>query len=445
MSISWLLQEMEAHSVKDALILDDQSITYKTLLDHFRQWVAILKDIEIQPGEIVALQGDYSPLVCAAILALIANGNITVPLSSMVDSDIPKLLDIAEVQVSFTCDGDRYHVQRHAREVSHPILVDLSNRQEPGLVLFSSGSTGFPKGIVHNFNKLLEKYKKKRNTLRTLAFLLFDHIGGINTLFHTLANGGTVICPRGRTVHDIVSAIEKHRVELIPTTPSFLNLLLLQDAGLNGDLSSLKVITYGTEMMHEKTLIHLCQKLPEVQFKQTYGLSELGIMSSKSQASDSLWLKIGGEGIETKIENNILFIRSQTAMKGYLNAPSPFDDEGWFNTQDQVMTDGEYIRFLGRKSEMINVGGQKVYPAEVENLLLQMPEIEDVLVKGMPNALLGSVVSAVVNTSQSMSESEIKKRITEFCKGKIERFKIPVYVIIQDNELHSKRFKKIRK
>ena len=69
-------------------------------------------------------------------------------------------------------------------------------------------------------------------------------------------------------------------------------------------------------------------------------------------------------------------------MTGYLNAPSPFDAEGWFDTQDLVETKGEFIRFLGRRSEVVNVGGQKVYPAEVENVLLQMPNVGDATVAG---------------------------------------------------------------
>ncbi len=72
--------------------------------------------------------------------------------------------------------------------------------------------------------------------------------------------------------------------------------------------------------------------------------------------------------------------RSESAMLGYLNAPSPFDEDGWYDTGDQVETDGEYIRILGRKSEIINVGGEKVFPAEVESVFLEIPNVRDVLI-----------------------------------------------------------------
>ena len=72
-------------------------------------------------------------------------------------------------------------------------------------------------------------------------------------------------------------------------------------------------------------------------------------------------------------------------MLGYLNAPSPFESGGWFNTQDLVEANGEYIRILGRKSELINVGGEKVHPTEIENVMLQIENVKDVTVRGKPN------------------------------------------------------------
>src|SRR5690606_14521139 len=146
----------------------------------------------------------------------------------------------------------------------------------------------------------------------------------------------------------------------LPTTQTFLNLTLLGKAWEGLDLSSLQLITYGTEPMPEATLKAVHERFPEVQLLQTYGLSELGILRSKSRSSDSLWVKVGGEGFETRIVDGLLEIKAQSAMLGYLNAPSPFTPDGWFRTGDAVEVDGEWLRILGRKSEMINVGGEKV-------------------------------------------------------------------------------------
>src|SRR4030095_13708529 len=123
------------------------------------------------------------------------------------------------------------------------------------------------------------------------------------------------------------------------------------------------------EPMTDSTLARLRQVFPTVELKQTYGLSELGIMRTKSRGSDSPFMQVGGEGYETRIVDGILWIRADSAMLGYLNAPSPFDANGWFNTGDEVEVCGEYLRVLGRRCEMINVGGEKVFPAEGEGIL----------------------------------------------------------------------------
>jgi len=153
------------------------------------------------------------------------------------------------------------------------------------------------------------------------------------------------------------------------TDPADLGVGEAVSALAGGELSSLELVTYGTEPMPESTLRRFHQVLPHIQLQQTYGLSEVGILRSKSRSSDSLWVKLGGEGFQTRVVNDILQIKAESAMLGYLNAPSPFTDDGWFNTGDKVEVDGDYFRILGRHSEIINVGGQKVYPGTLTSLL----------------------------------------------------------------------------
>jgi long-chain acyl-CoA synthetase len=168
------------------------------------------------------------------------------------------------------------------------------------------------------------------------------------------------------------------------------------------------------------------------------------ILRSKSKSSDSLWVKLGGEGVETKVVDGVLWIRSKTAMLGYLNHASPFDADGWLNTQDMVEVDGEHFRILGRRSEIINVGGQKVFPSEVESVLLQMEGVTDATVYAERNAITGQIVAARLNVDGSTTESQLKREVRKFCKGKLEPYKIPVKVKLTEGAQFSGRFKKLR-
>ena len=167
-------------------------------------------------------------------------------------------------------------------------------------------------------------------------------------------------------------------------------------------------------------------------------------MRTHSRDSSSLWLKLGGEGVETKVVDGTLWIRSQTAMLGYLNAPSPFDGEGWYNTHDAVEVDGEYLRILGRASEIINVGGVKVYPAEVENVLQQMENIREVIVWGKSNSVSGQVVAASVSLFEAENQQSLERRTRAFCQTRLSPHKIPLVIEMVEGDLHGVRFKKIR-
>jgi acyl-CoA synthetase (AMP-forming)/AMP-acid ligase II len=298
---------------------------------------------------------------------------------------------------------------------------------------------------LHDFNLVVEKFRKQRQAVVAIPFLMIDHFGGINTILAITASLGTVVTVSDRSLPKICEAIARYKVELLPATPSFLTLLMASHLQSDYDLSSLKRITYGTEVMPQSTLDRLTKAFPNVALQQTYGLSEVGVLRSQSRGDGTLWVRIGGEGFQTKIVNDVLWIKSEYAMVGYLNAPSEFDADGWFNTQDQVEVDGEYFRILGRVTDLINVGGQKVYPTEVENVILEVENIQDVAVFGEKHALLGQIVVAKVVLESPETVESVKKRVRNACLAKLSSFKVPTKVILAEGVLHSARQKKIRR
>lgn len=325
----------------------------------------------ISPGDVVALIGDFDPASIATLLRLIDFGAIVVPLTVETRREHEYFFETAGVNVVIEAGT----VRRRESAGRNELVEVLRQRGHAGLVLFSTGTTGRPKAILHDFTLFLRRFETPRPTLRTLNFLLFDHIGGINTLFHTLFNLGIVIAPESRSVDAVLKTCRLHRVEVLPTTPTFLRVMLMSGAVPDQVPPCLKVITYGTERMDQPTLDDLCRLLPAVDFRQTFGMSELGIVRVKSEARNSLFMKVGGEGVETRVVNQVLQIRSESRMVGYLNAPSPFDADGWYDTKDLVEVRNGLYRVVGRTSDVINVGGLKFMASEVERVALEFPSV----------------------------------------------------------------------
>jgi acyl-CoA synthetase (AMP-forming)/AMP-acid ligase II len=442
----FLTDRFDGFSENEAIVFDSVRHTYADLSRGVADWREYLDAHEVSAGQVVVLEGASSFHACAGLLALIERGAIVVPLTLLTAAKRTEFHEVAEVEtvITIAADGVTRSHSRTGRSAGHELYGRLREAGVPGLVLFSSGTTGRSKATVLDFTKVLARYGAPTRPQRTLAFLNLDHIGGINTLLHTLSQGGTIVTLPERTPETVCAAIAEYGVEVLPTTPTFLNMLLISGAYQRYDLGSLGLITYGTEPMPLGTLQRLKAALPAVRFKQTYGLSELGILPTKSKADDTLWVRLGGAGFEYRIRDGVLWIRSEMAMLGYLNAPAPFDDEGFFNTQDAVETDGDYVRILGRKSEIINVAGEKVYPSEVEDVLLGLPVIAEATVSGKPSHVTGMVVKAVVKVTEPIEQRALLRQVREHCSTRLEAFKIPCIVEISESEHHNDRFKKTR-
>lgn len=380
---------------------------------------------EVRAGDVVVLVGDIDPLTIWTLLRLIDKGAIVVPLTKDTANDHEYFFETAHVDVIIQDN----HVTRRLGVEQHELIQQLRKKGHAGLILFSTGTTSRPKAILHDLTLFLERYAMRRPTLRTINFLLFDHIGGINTLLHTLFNQGVVIAPEVRTVTSVLEACREYEVELLPTTPTFLRMMLLSGAVPDHVPKSLKIITYGTERMDQPTLTELCKLLPKVDFRQTFGMSELGIVRVKSKARNSLFMKIGGEGIETKTIDNVLYIRSSSRMLGYLNAQSPFDEDGWYNTRDMIEQEDGYFRVTGRDNEVINVGGMKFMAGDVERVALEFPNVELVKAYGCPNPITGQHIelSAQPLTGSVIDASKFK----DFLKSRLQPYMMPKRIRIE--------------
>lgn len=445
----WLLDRLETHGGKTFLHMTGSSRSYEDIAAAVRAQRHRLTTLGLAAGESVALLCDYSFDAIALFLALLANRNIIVPLTTAVSEEAQERL--ALLRIDWICREPRPEGVIARQEAGtaerHELLTRVSTAGHAALVLFSSGSSGRPKAMVHDLDRLLETYRDRRSRdLTLMVFLMFDHIGGLNTLFTALASGATMVIPGTREPDEVCGLVARHRVAVLPASPTFLNLVLLSGAAERHDLGSLRIITYGTEPMPESLLVRLRTAFPRVKLLQTFGTSETGISQTSSLSSSSTLLRLDDPNIEHRVVDGELWLRSRTQILGYLNhSMESFTEDGWFKTGDMVEEAGDgFLRIKGRLKELINVGGQKVLPAEVESVLLEMPEIEDCLVYGEPNLITGQVVCAKVVPKAGAEAGALRGLVRGFCRTRLDSYKVPVKVLAVPGPLFGARFKKQR-
>ena len=456
--MSFLLERFRDNADKIAIIDDGKSYTYGELLEGILDLSSTtLKGIQ---NKVVAIIGGYSFYNIALFLALYENKNIIVPFVECSETALKESMADIKINAGILEFPDlEFHKLEfpnlefpnleflETNDKKHAIIENLFRQNHAGLVLFSSGSTGKPKAMVHDLDTLISSFEaKKPRKLNMLLFLLFDHIGGINTLLNILATLSTAIIPKERNSDEICALIEKYKISVLPSNPTFLNLILMSNAHKKYDLSSLKMITYGTEAMSESLLARLKATFKKVKFLQTFGTSETGILNTSSKSSGSTYIKLNDA--EYKIVNGELWIKSKTQILGYLNADmSAFEasfEDGWFKTGDLVLRDAEYLKIVGRVKELINIGGKKALPSEIESVIMELENIADCVVYGEQNAITGQSVSCDVVLKNTMAKDELKKLIRSTCASKLERYKIPSKINVVEKIAFTNRFKKVR-
>lgn len=445
--MNWIIENLEKVSKNQYLIFDEIKYSYLQLKEEISKCFDKISS-KIERGKTVAILSDYCFESVSLFFALLENDNIIVPITSKIQTDIDEKIKTSLSHFYIEIKRNELIItSTEFSEISYPLVEVLVNSGKAGLILFSSGSTGKPKAMIHDLDNLVDSFKnKKGKSLSFLVFLMFDHIGGVNTLLNCISMGATIVLPSNRDPIEVCRILCKYDINILPASPTFLNLILLSGAHLQFDLSSLRLITYGTEPMPSSLLNRLKEAFPKVKFLQTFGTSETGISQMSSKSSTSTLMRFEDGNTETKVIDGELFIRSKTQILGYLNSSMDrFTEDGWFRTGDLVEeSDDGFFKIVGRNSEIINVGGEKVLPSEVESVLFQFEKIQDCIVFGEFSPITGQIVVAKVLYAEDIPSNIMKKEIQNFCKNKIEGYKIPVKIIQMQNAEFSERFKKRR-
>jgi acyl-CoA synthetase (AMP-forming)/AMP-acid ligase II len=442
---NWLLEKFKKFNTKPALTGSWGKFTYAELVQLIEKIESEFSALAGKNSTTIGLISEGCPAGVAWMIAAERLHHWVVPLADHAQETAEKLNQIHAQWVVIT-DGLTWKIYPRAATGELGRDDKMIAAQHAGLVLFSSGTSGNPKSMLQDLSNLISTYEARReNSLTVLSLLGFDHIGGINTLLGSLASGSQIVIPEGRAPEQVIDVIKKHDVAILPATPTFLGLLLLASSHRLADLASLRLITYGTEPMPDALLARLRQALPSVRLIQTFGTSETGIFKTESPDADSNFLRINDPNVEWKIVEDELWLRSRTQIRGYLNASNDkFTNDGWFMTGDKVeVGPNNTIRILGRTGEMINVGGEKLMPTEVESVILSVPGVVDCRVFGERNAMVGQTVVADVVPQDAKNWEALRTLIRQTCRQSLSAYKVPtrlnLVTAISTNRLKKQR------
>ena len=321
-------------------------------------------------------------------------------------------------------------------------------------ILYTSGSTGLPKGamITHETIVLSGVSIAKELHMQPSDVHLI-----VAPIFHIFAMGGPgimgAIASQGKMVlqpkyspKEALELIEKEKVTVHSAVPTMYNLELHHPDLDSFDLSSLKMGITGGSPCPEETLKDIKQKM-KMNICVSYGLSEVGsITLTKLEDDDQRILETIGRAIPGTAIQIVNDERKPVPMgevgeiackgfgifKGYYQAPEKteeiYDADGWFYTGDLGTMDANgYITFIGRKKEMIIRGGFNIYPREIEEILYSHPKVAEVAVIGVPDAVMGEVVYAVIKIKAN--ELLTKEEIQDYLKNYIANYKVPSEVL----------------
>ena len=394
---------------------------------------------KIRNHDRVLIYSDYTFHSISLLLSLSDLNINIIPLVKTTESEYQEKVESVNPHLILSFNDDNKLIIKNYKLTpkKENVFNDVTNKGDTGIVLFSSGTTGRPKVMIQNLTKIISyiKVPRRQKTLRFIILLMFDHIGGLNTLFNCLINGSPFVIPQDRSPSLVISLINKYQVNILPTTPTFLNLLMIDESFDSSKLKSLKLITYGTERMSEIILNKLNSSLPKVKLLQTFGTSETGILKTQSKSSNSLFFKIVDDKKEYKIVGGELYLRSKTQVNGYVNHNNDsFLNDGWYATGDLVETDDDYIKIIGRKNKLINVGGLKVLPKEIEDVINSVNGVDDSTVFSEQNNIVGNIVCAKIFT-QLENTKGLKSEIKSVCRKNLDKYKIPVKLFFEKLEM----------
>ena len=336
-------------------------------------------------------------------------------------------------------------------------LAVLNSVFEDGLcdIMFTSGSTGKPKGVRHLHGPTI---RQTFNTIEENELSQADRLLVINPFFHVfgytggwvpgLFSGATVYPLPVFDVEQVLKMVQEEGITYFPGPPTIFHSLLEHSRLGEYDLNSLRFSLTGSADVPVDLIQRMLDELTFERVVQAYGMTECGTATNTlaSDSPETIATTIGkaSKDLEVRIvddqnapvasgETGEIVVRGYAVMDGYLDddeaTVATIDQDGWLHTGDLGTCDQQgYFKILGRKKDMIIVGGFNVYPAEVEDMIRDHPRIRDVALIGVPDERLGEVGCAFIISREEVSEEDLIR----WCRETMANFKVPRYVEFVD-------------
>lgn len=282
------------------------------------------------------------------------------------------------------------------------------------LTLYTSGTTGLPKQVTHTLSSLTRAVRTNARHAEDIWGFAYNptHIAGLQVFFQALLNGNSLINLFEASRDVVLASLKEFHITNISATPTFFRMLL----PLHESFTSVTKLTSGGEKFDPRLVDELLKAFPNARLRNVYASTEAGtILESRD---DGFCIQ---DNTLCKIENNELYIHRKLMGEG---SELLLTDDEWYATGDlvEILSDEPLrFRFLQRKNEMINVGGYKVNPCEVEQALESHPHIRQAYVYGKANAVLGNVLIADIVTNEPVSEKELRN----FLSRLLQPYKVP--------------------
>jgi HIP---CoA ligase len=471
-----------------AIVAGTERVSYTELAARAGAAARALIASGIEPGDRVAVWAPNSPEWIVAALGVTNAGAVLVPVNTrfkgieaayilarsaaralftvrgFLDTDYPALLRDSGVPLPAlahtvvlagdTHDAlawDEFLARGQAVSVAElDARIESLGPDDPSDVVFTSGTTGNPKGVVMTHGQTLRAYldwcdwADLRPRDRYLIVNPFFHIFGYKAgCLAALMRGATIFPVAVFDPGVVLELVEREKITVLPGPPTLYQSLLDHPDRATRDIASLRLAVTGAADIPVELIRSVREELPFERILTGYGLTEAGTVTGSRPDDDfehiasTVGMPWPGFEVRTVDENGAdvavgepgeLVVRGETVMRGYLDdaesTAAAFDADGFLHTGDLGTIDADgYVRIVGRIKDMFIVGGFNAYPAEIENLLLRHPRISQAAVIGVPDARLGEVGMAfvVVDAGPSIEPADV----IEWARAEMANYKVP--------------------